>query len=189
MTSTPKRKAGRVLDRRAIERAHALTAYARELSALIESSRDRAHMREAHEAWLVAADAWEEVGPYPYGVSPPHGIFTKGTTISYLKEMSRARGSPYFSRASSRFFGGDTFYGPYVGPGGVFFVQRNNAGITLKEVEDDWTIRTLGRVDAGLAGVREEAQARARAGRWGEKGRFPTWLERLQTELHAEEPA
>ena len=172
----------RDLDRRAIERAHALTAYARELSALIESSRGRAHMREAHEARLVAADAWEEVGPYPYGVSPPHGILTKGTTMAYVKEMSRSRGSPYFTKASSKFFGGDNLSGPYVGPGGVFFVQQNRAGISLKEVRVDWSIDTIGRVDYGVAGVRAEAQARARAGLWG-GSRFPTWLERLRSNL------
>lgn len=77
-----------------------------------------------------------------YGTSPPHGIFTKGTTMAYVKARSRETGSPYFDRETSRFFGREQFWGPYVGPGGVFFVQRNRGGVSVKEVTPNWNIRT-----------------------------------------------
>lgn len=145
------------------------------------------------EAYAVAADAWEDAGNpnlashlrlskimavtgegYGYGISPPHGIFTKGATMAYVRAMSAETGSPFFSRSTTRFFGPERHYGPYVGPGGVFFVTQNQGGIRLREVRPDWSIHTIGRVDAGLAGVREEAQARARA------DGFPTWTERAR---------
>lgn len=113
------------------------------------------------EAFEVAADAYEAAGEinranhirlsrimavtgkgYGYGISPPHGIFTKGTTMAYVKEMVRNSGSHFFDRSTMRFFGGDTSYGPYVGPGGVFFVQANRAGISVREVFPDWHVST-----------------------------------------------
>lgn len=148
--------------------------------------------RRTLEAYDVAADAREAAGNinlashlrmakimavtgrgYGYGISPPHGIFTKGATMALIKAMSRAKGSPFFSRETSRFFGRERHYGPYVGPGGVFFVTQNRGGISLREVNADWSIDTLGRVDAGVDGVREEARDRARASRG-----FSTWAER-----------
>ena len=143
------------------------------------------------DAYEVAIDAWEEVGNvnladhlrlskimavtglgYGYGISPPHGIFMKGATMAYVKAMSRDTGSPFFDRATSRYWGPEKHFGPYVGPGGVFFVTQNRAGVSLREVRPDWSIHTIGRVDVGVAGVREEAQYRARA-----RG-FPTWAQR-----------
>lgn len=157
----------------------------------LEQSRGRSDP-ETLEAYDVAADAIEEAGNpgfanhirmakimavtgrgYKYGISPPHGIFVKGTSMAYVKEMSRRIGSPFFDRATTRFFAPEKQYGPYVGPGGVFFVTQNRSGISLREVATDWSIDTIGRVDAGLDAIREEAQLRARAAR----GR-PTWAER-----------
>ena len=148
---------------------------------------------ETMAAYEVAGDAWEETGNstrsadmrvlavgYAYGISPPHGIFRKGLTMAAIKEKSKQTGSPYFSRGSSQFFGRERFFGPYVGPGGIFFVQKNRAGVSLKEVRTDWSIDTIGRVDVGTEGVREEARLRARAGYWASLGRtFPTLIDRL----------
>ena len=160
------------------QQAHKAERYAESLEAQ-HGKRDRRTV----EAWDVAADAYEQAGSlnmanhirlskimavtgkgYGYGISPPHGIFTKGATMAYVKAMVKERGSPYFDRASSRFFGGDTFYGPYVGPGGVFFVQVNRAGTKIKALSPDWNISTKFEADEGdsLGYVRRMAQQLAR---------------------------
>ena len=71
------------------------------------------------DAYYVASDAWEAAGNtnladhlrkskimaitgrgYGYGISPPHGIFVKGATMTYVKAMSRQTGSPFFERST-----------------------------------------------------------------------------------------
>ena len=49
----------------------------------------------------------------------------------------------YFDRKTSRFFGGDKFTGPYVGLGGVFFVQKNKAGINIKRVRPSGAVESV----------------------------------------------
>ena len=72
----------------------------------------------------------------------------------------------FFDRKTSRFFGGDHFYGPYIGPGGIFFSTANAAGVTIREFKRDGSI---GRpIRDGFYGVDE-----ARAGAQGlAKGKF-----------------
>lgn len=41
----------------------------------------------------------------------------------------------YFDRGTSRAFGGDKFWGPYVGPGGVFFAQHNSTGFSVMKMD------------------------------------------------------
>jgi len=67
----------------------------------------------------------------------------------------------YFARGTSRFFGGDKFWGPYRGPGGLYFVQQNNAGIKIKKVGP------MGQISTGAPGQTfgwpEDARAYAKA--------------------------
>jgi hypothetical protein len=158
------------------EKAHEARRYAEQVE--LESGPGNKRTIEAYE---VAADAYEDIGAtgtanairmkyvaaytgrgYGYGISPPHGIFTKGTTMTYVKAMNRKTGSDYFSRESSRFFGGDKFYGPYVGPGGVFFVQVNKTGVKIKEVNTSWRINTYDIKPTSLDGARDWAKHLAR---------------------------
>ncbi len=86
-------------------------------------------------------------------------------TMADVKRLSLATGSPYFSRESSKFWGGDKFYGPYVGPGGTFFVQHNKAGWKIKELTSKNDIRTVqydGPVGYQGEGFRHAAQRKAK---------------------------
>lgn len=86
-------------------------------------------------------------------------------TMADVKRRSLATGSPYFSRESAKFFGGDKFFGPYVGAGGTFFVQHNNAEWRIKELRADDSVHTVdyaGPVGENGARVREEAQRLAK---------------------------
>ena len=64
-------------------------------------------------------------------------------TMADIKRKSLASGSHYFERGASRFFGPEKFYGPYVGPMGTFFVQKNKAGIKVKHVDAPDSIETV----------------------------------------------
>lgn len=80
------------------------------------------------------------------------------TTMADIKRRATAAGSHYFDRGNSRFFGAEKFWGPYVGPNGTFFVQRNKGGISVRPVSRD---HTIGYVDGRYSSV-EEARAAAR---------------------------
>lgn len=82
-------------------------------------------------------------------------------TMADVKRKSAATGSPYFSRQSSKFFGGDKFWGPYVGPGGVYFVQKNRAGISIKRQGPDGDIHTAGYAN-NVEDARDQAKSLAR---------------------------
>jgi hypothetical protein len=115
--------------------------------------------RRTIDAYEVAADAYEDDGAtgaahairmqhvavytgkgYGYGISPPHGIFTKGATMAYIKTMVKRSGSHFFDRGNVRFFGREKTYGPYIGPGGVYFVTVNKAGTSIRPVSIDWSV-------------------------------------------------
>lgn len=84
-------------------------------------------------------------------------------TMADIKRAAKDAGSPYFDRASVRFFGGDTFGGPYVGAGGIYFAQSNRAGHKVKHVTLD-PFRILSVADASShADAREQAKALARS--------------------------
>lgn len=55
-------------------------------------------------------------------------------TMADIRRAAKAADNPYFSRATTRFFGGDTFAGPYKGNGGLYFAQTNKAGPSVKKV-------------------------------------------------------
>lgn len=76
------------------------------------------------------------------GVAPRHGLVSK-PTMADLKRLNEQAGGFYFSSGAKKFFGGDKFYGPYVGPGGVFFVAHNKAGWTINEFETDHGIKSI----------------------------------------------
>lgn len=76
----------------------------------------------------------------------------------------------YFDRKTSKFFGGDKFYGPYSGDGGTFFVQANRAGIRVKrEVKGE--IKAAGNADGydHVEDARDAAKALAKGTRSAEK--------------------
>jgi hypothetical protein len=61
----------------------------------------------------------------------------KRMTMADVRRKNAAAGGYYFSRGTSKFFGREKFYGPYSGPGGVFFVKvgaRPGVGVGIHEV-------------------------------------------------------
>ncbi len=54
-------------------------------------------------------------------------------TMADIRHASLRSGSPYFSRETTRYWGPEKFYGPYEGPGGVYFVKKNKAGISIEK--------------------------------------------------------
>lgn len=52
------------------------------------------------------------------------------------KEYHRDRGEKisFFDKGFSRLFGPEKLYGPYTGPGGIFFITKNKAGVGVREV-------------------------------------------------------
>ena len=139
--------------------------------------------RQTMDAYEVAADAYEDIGAtgtahsirmqhiaaftgkgYPYGISPPHGIFVKGTTMAYIKNMVKRSGSYYFNRGQTM-YGPEKFYGPYIGPGGVFFVQVNRYGASIHEINTNWRVsEALADIgsDIDVSDARRHAQELAR---------------------------
>ncbi len=89
-------------------------------------------------------------------------------------ELHRSLGHDwtYFDRKTSKFFGGDKFYGPYSGEGGTFFVQVNRAGIRVKR-EINGEIKPAGSADgyAHVEDARDAAKALAKGARSAEKDR------------------
>ncbi len=90
------------------------------------------------EDWAIAAEAWEAagrlelaqtiradwglLGKVRYGTNPSMGIHKPGYTMADLKREVTRRGSHFFNRENSRNMH-DHFWGPYIGPGGIFFVH------------------------------------------------------------------
>ena len=59
----------------------------------------------------------------------------KRMTMADVRRKNAAAGQFYFSRATTRFFGRERFFGPYVGPGGVFIVKSGDrTGTKVLEV-------------------------------------------------------
>lgn len=80
-------------------------------------------------------------------------------TMADIRHASLRSGSPYFSRETTRYWGPEKFWGPYEGPGGVYFVKKNKAGISIEKFH-----RENGRihnVDSMLSHV-EDARERAK---------------------------
>lgn len=99
------------------------------------------------DRFLVAADAWEEAArpkeaarlrlealwnagePTPPGVSVPHGIYTPRMTMRGLRaryEAERAASDQGEGVWFVNALPSERYAGPYVGPGGVFFVAHTN---------------------------------------------------------------
>lgn len=84
-------------------------------------------------------------------------------TMADIKHAAKSAGSPYFDRGSVRFFGGDTNSGPYVGTGGIYFAQSNNAGHRVKHVTlEPFRINTVQEAASHTA-AREQAKVLARS--------------------------
>lgn len=83
-------------------------------------------------------------------------------TMADVKRRAAAAGSHYFDRGNSKFFGGDRFSGPYAGPGGVFFVQSNKSGISVRPVESDGRIGYLAGNYSSVVSARAAAKAMAK---------------------------
>lgn len=84
-------------------------------------------------------------------------------TMADIKRAAKIAGSPYFERASVRFFGGDKNSGPFVGPGGIYFAQSNRAGHKVKHVTlEPFRINTVEDA-ASHTDAREQAKALARS--------------------------
>lgn len=108
----------------------------------------------------------------------------KRTTMSDIRYAAKNAGSSYFDRGNSRFFGGDKFAGPYEGPGGLFFVNSNNAGHMIKKVtlEPRFDIRTVERASSH-ADAREIAKEHARGTRSSERDTRHSYV--TDSQLHA----
>lgn len=72
-----------------------------------------------------------------YGYSDISG---KPITMAELKRLNRRAGGSFFDPHP---FGRERFYGPYVGPGGVFFVTYNDNGCKVRRLMPDYLIRTM----------------------------------------------
>lgn len=85
-------------------------------------------------------------------------------------EFHRDRGDSFsfFDKKSRRFFGPEKFYGPYGGPGGIFFVALNKAGVSVREVKPTGEIGSSMRFDH-VEDAREAAKALAKGARSAEK--------------------
>jgi hypothetical protein len=65
----------------------------------------------------------------------------RALNLSYHSD--KGDGFSYFDRGNTRLFGPEKFYGPYVGPGGTFFVQNNKTGVNVKQVRATGEIVTV----------------------------------------------
>jgi len=86
-------------------------------------------------------------------------------TMADVKALANRAGSHYFDRGNSKFFGGDKFFGPYVGSGGIFFAQFNKSGWSIKELTAAHRITTVDyKGPTGTRGetIRKAAQMMAR---------------------------
>jgi len=64
-----------------------------------------------------------------------------------VRARAKASGSHFFDRGNSQFgLTSDKFFGPYVGPGGVFFVQhhKRTGKRLIKELQSNGHVRTVG---------------------------------------------
>lgn len=64
-----------------------------------------------------------------------------------IKARNAASGGFFFSKDTTKFFGPEKNYGPYVGPGGVFFVTSGKTG---------WKIRQFNPSTGGIKSVSYE---------------------------------
>lgn len=89
------------------------------------------------------------------------------------KEYHEDRGEKFhfFDAANRRFFGPEKLYGPYYGPGGVFFVTSNKSGILVREVGPDGDMRTDRQTESfrHVEDARDAAKALAKGTRSAEK--------------------
>lgn len=64
-------------------------------------------------------------------------------TMADIKRKCASAGSNYFDKGNARMFGPDKHFGPYAGKGGVFFVQHNRVGWTVKRFGEDHRIHPV----------------------------------------------
>lgn len=84
-------------------------------------------------------------------------------TMADIRHASLRSGSPYFDRATTRYWGPEKFYGPYSGPGGVFFVKKNKAGISIEKFSSETgRIHNVDSMINDLDDARERAKDLAR---------------------------
>jgi hypothetical protein len=86
-------------------------------------------------------------------------------TMADIRRRANAAGSHYFDRAATKFFGGDKFFGPYSGKGGVFFVANNRAGWMVKRFGEDDRVHPVSyEAPPGMGGekIREFAKRMAK---------------------------
>lgn len=144
------------------------------------ASREQLLRRGPGDTWFVIT--WALTPEYRRAIrarpstpgSAAHGIAAgERLTMADLKRRVTRAGSPFFSRENSRGMG-DRFWGPYVGPGGIFFVHRYNVpgdrhnpfALVIREVSPAWRVNPASvPFAAGVEGLREEARRWARIGR------------------------
>lgn len=90
-------------------------------------------------------------------------------TMSDVRRISLAKGGFYFTRDTKRFFGPERFWGPYSGPGGVFFVKHGRSGNVIQQFHPesgriDWVAN-----DAHPEDARDRAKALARGAGGGSR--------------------
>jgi hypothetical protein len=86
-------------------------------------------------------------------------------------EYHRRRGEDFsfFDKKTSRFFGPEKFFGPYSGPGGIFFVNKNKHTINVREVKSTGDIGLPIGDHRFVEDARDAAKALAKGTRSAEK--------------------
>lgn len=85
-------------------------------------------------------------------------------TMAHIRHASLRSGSPYFERATTRYWGPEKFWGPYEGPGGVYFVKKNKAGISVEKFyPENGRIHNVDSMIEHVDDARERAKELARS--------------------------